>query len=62
MEIEALLAIGMFLTAIIALLAGYPVAFTLGGVACSARPRAISTCFSSASCPTASSVPWKTRC
>jgi TRAP-type mannitol/chloroaromatic compound transport system permease large subunit len=33
MEIEALLAIGMFLTAIIALLAGYSVAFTLGGVA-----------------------------
>ncbi|MEO0549471.1 MAG: TRAP transporter large permease subunit [Pseudomonadota bacterium] len=33
MEIELLLALGMFLTAIAALLAGYPVALTLGGVA-----------------------------
>ncbi|MEO0982331.1 MAG: TRAP transporter large permease subunit [Pseudomonadota bacterium] len=33
MEIEALLAIAMFATAIAALLAGYPVALTLGGVA-----------------------------
>ncbi|MEO1324563.1 MAG: TRAP transporter large permease subunit, partial [Pseudomonadota bacterium] len=33
MEIELLLALGMFLTAILALLAGYPVALTLGGVA-----------------------------
>ena len=33
MELELLLALGMFLTAILALLAGYPVALTLGGVA-----------------------------
>jgi len=33
MEIELLLALGMFVTAIFALLAGYPVALTLGGVA-----------------------------
>lgn len=33
MEIELVLALGMFLTAILALLAGYPVALTLGGVA-----------------------------
>lgn len=33
MEIEVILAISMFLVAIIALLAGFPVAFTLGGVA-----------------------------
>ncbi len=33
MELEALLATAMFLTAICALLAGYPVALTLGGVA-----------------------------
>ncbi|MEL6474053.1 MAG: TRAP transporter large permease subunit [Pseudomonadota bacterium] len=33
MEIEAILAISMFAAAIAALLAGYPVAFTLGGVA-----------------------------
>ena len=33
MEIEVILAICMFLVAIGALLAGYPVAFTLGGVA-----------------------------
>ncbi|MEL7109295.1 MAG: TRAP transporter large permease subunit [Pseudomonadota bacterium] len=33
MDIELLLALGMFLTAILALLAGYPVALTLGGVA-----------------------------
>ena len=33
MEIEALLAIAMFLAAILALLAGYPVALTLGGTA-----------------------------
>jgi len=33
MEIEVILAISMFLVAICALLAGYPVAFTLGGVA-----------------------------
>ncbi len=33
MEIEILLALGMFLAAIAALLAGYPVAFTLGGTA-----------------------------
>ena len=33
MEIELILAIAMFLTAIAALLAGYPVALTLGGVA-----------------------------
>lgn len=32
MEIEAVLAITMFLTTLAALLAGYPVAFTLGGV------------------------------
>ncbi|MEO1662264.1 MAG: TRAP transporter large permease subunit [Pseudomonadota bacterium] len=32
MELELILALGMFLTAIIALLAGYPVALTLGGV------------------------------
>ncbi|MFN3211813.1 MAG: TRAP transporter large permease subunit [Henriciella sp.] len=33
MELELILALGMFLTAILALLAGYPVALTLGGVA-----------------------------
>lgn len=33
MELEAILAISMFLAAIVALLAGYPVALTLGGVA-----------------------------
>lgn len=33
MEIELVLALGMFLCAILALLAGYPVALTLGGVA-----------------------------
>ena len=33
MEIELILALGMFAAAIAALLAGYPVAFTLGGVA-----------------------------
>ncbi|MCI4646287.1 MAG: TRAP transporter large permease subunit [Hyphomonadaceae bacterium] len=33
MEIEILLAVGMFAAAIAALLAGYPVAFTLGGTA-----------------------------
>ena len=33
MELEALLALAMFGTAVIALLAGYPVALTLGGVA-----------------------------
>ena len=33
MELELVLALGMFLTAIAALLAGYPVALTLGGVA-----------------------------
>lgn len=33
MELEAILAISMFATAIIALLAGFPVALTLGGVA-----------------------------
>ena len=33
MELEAILAIAMFASAIIALLAGYPVALTLGGVA-----------------------------
>ena len=33
MEIELILALGMFLCAILALLAGYPVALTLGGVA-----------------------------
>ncbi|MEE9380524.1 MAG: TRAP transporter large permease subunit [Hyphomonadaceae bacterium] len=33
MELEALLAIGMFAAAIIALMAGYPVALTLGGTA-----------------------------
>lgn len=33
MELELLLALGMFLAAILALLAGYPVALTLGGVA-----------------------------
>lgn len=33
MEIEALLAIGMFVVAIAALMAGYPVALTLGGIA-----------------------------
>ncbi len=33
MEIELILALGMFVTAIAALLAGYPVALTLGGVA-----------------------------
>ncbi len=33
MELEAILAISMFATAIVALLAGYPVALTLGGVA-----------------------------
>ena len=33
MELEAILAIAMFASAIIALLAGFPVAFTLGGVA-----------------------------
>ncbi|MEQ9506859.1 MAG: TRAP transporter large permease subunit [Hyphomonas sp.] len=33
MELEAILAISMFLAAMIALLAGYPVALTLGGVA-----------------------------
>lgn len=33
MEIELVLALGMFLAAIMALLAGYPVALTLGGVA-----------------------------
>lgn len=33
MEIELVLALGMFLAAIIALLAGYPVALTLGGTA-----------------------------
>lgn len=32
MELELILALGMFLTAILALLAGYPVALTLGGV------------------------------
>ena len=33
MELELILSLGMFLTAIAALLAGYPVALTLGGVA-----------------------------
>ena len=33
MELEIILAISMFLVAIAALLAGFPVAFTLGGVA-----------------------------
>ncbi|MCF6329668.1 MAG: TRAP transporter large permease subunit, partial [Henriciella sp.] len=33
MELELILALGMFLTAIAALLAGYPVALTLGGTA-----------------------------
>ncbi|MBO6696550.1 MAG: TRAP transporter large permease subunit, partial [Henriciella sp.] len=33
MELELILALGMFLCAILALLAGYPVALTLGGVA-----------------------------
>ena len=33
MEVEVILAIGMFAVAIVALLAGFPVAFTLGGVA-----------------------------
>ena len=33
MELEVVLAIGMFVAAILALLAGFPVAFTLGGVA-----------------------------
>ena len=33
MELEAILAISMFVVAIGALLAGYPVALTLGGVA-----------------------------
>jgi tripartite ATP-independent transporter DctM subunit len=33
MELELILALGMFITAILALLAGYPVALTLGGVA-----------------------------
>ncbi|MEL7540434.1 MAG: TRAP transporter large permease subunit, partial [Pseudomonadota bacterium] len=33
MELELILALGMFLAAIAALLAGYPVALTLGGVA-----------------------------
>lgn len=33
MEIELILALGMFVAAILALLAGYPVALTLGGVA-----------------------------
>lgn len=33
MELELILALGMFLAAILALLAGYPVALTLGGVA-----------------------------
>ena len=37
MELEAILAISMFLVAIGALLAGYPVALTLGGVASNVR-------------------------